>query len=353
MKFPKTDPAPPPQRVLVKEVNWLGDLVMSLPALKAVRRAWPQAQLALLVKRELASFFDGSQWVDEVIPYVVTRGLQGLADRRSIVAQIRSRRFDLAILFPKSFEAAFWAALARVPRRAGLAADGRGLLLTHKTGLAADSAEAHQVHQYLHLLRQTLGIDGNADDCAPDIHEPHRARMRAWLESHRQRPQARLIALAPGAAFGPAKEWPAAHYAALIDLLALRDNTECVLVGSAGERHKCEEVVAASGQGARIAAGETNVGELMALLSLCDGFAGNDSGSMHIAGAIGIPTVGLYGSTNPERTGPLGPKTKVLYHRIECSPCLQRKCRFGHYDCLTRIAAEEVAQALHELGVFE
>lgn len=344
---------PQPHRVLVKEVNWLGDLVISLPALKAVRQAWPQAHLAVLVKRELASFFDASQWIDEVIPYTVARGRRGLGDRRRIVAEIRSRRFDVAILFPKSFEAAFWVALARVPRRAGLAADGRGFLLTHRTGLAADSAKAHQVQQYLDLLRQTLGIDGNADDCAPDIHEPHRATMRAWLAARRQHPSAPLIALAPAAAFGPAKEWPVAHYAALIDLLAQRGQAECVLVGSPGERRKCEEVVAASAQSALVAAGETNVGELLALLSLCDGFAGNDSGSMHVAGAIGIPTVGLYGSTNPDRTGPLGPKTKVLYHRIECSPCLQRTCRFGHYDCLKRIAAEEVAQALTELGACE
>jgi len=345
--------APLPQRVLVKEVNWLGDVVMSLPALKAVRQAWPRAHLAVLVKRELASFFDGSRWIDEVIPYTVARGLRGLGDRRGIVAQIRSRRFDLAILFPKSFEAAFWVRLARVPRRAGLVADGRGLLLTHKTRRVAASLAGHQAQQYLNLLRETVGINGRGDDYTPDIHEPHRSKMRAWLTSWRRRPRAQLIALAPAAAFGPAKEWPAAHYAALIDLLAQHDQAECVLVGSPGERRKCEEVVVASKAGALIAAGETSVGELLALLSLCDGFAGNDSGSMHVAGALGIPTVGLYGSTNPERTGPLGPKTTVLYHRIECSPCLQRTCRFGHYNCLRQIAAEEVAQALHELGAFE
>src|SRR4029077_16371743 len=133
----------------------------------------------------------------------------------------------------------------------------------------------------------------------------------------RRRADVKLLALAPGAAFGPAKEWPAAHYAPLLGLLAQRGHAGCVLVGSAGERNKCEEVVAASSAGALIAAGETSVGELMALLSLCDGFAGNDSGSMHVAGALGIPTVGLFGSTNPERTGPLGPQSRVLYHRLE------------------------------------
>ena len=345
--------APSPERVLVKEVNWLGDVVMSLPALKAVRRALPQAQLAVLVKRELASFFDGSRWIDEVIPYTVSRGLRGLADRRAIVGQIRSRRFDLAILFPKSFEAAFWVTLARVPRRAGLVADGRGPLLTHKVRPAANSVEDHQVHRYLRLLRETVGIDGSSDDYAPDIHAPHLSRMRGWLAQRRRRPQTKLLALAPGAVFGPAKEWPAGHYGALIDVLAQRYGVECVLVGSTGERPKCEEVVSACTAGALIAAGETSVGELMALLSLCDGFAGNDSGSMHVAGALGIPTVGLFGSTNPAHTSPLGPKTRVLYHRIECSPCLQRTCRFGHYNCLNQIAAEEVVHALQDLGAFE
>jgi len=158
------------------------------------------------------------------------------------------------------------------------------------------------------------------------------------------------MALAVAAAYGPAKEWPADRYAALIDLLAERYGAECVLVGALGERRKCEEVVAASRHGALVAAGETSVGEAMALLSLCDGFAGNDSGSMHVAGAIGIPTVGLYGSTRPDRTGPLGPKTKILYHQIECSPCLARTCRFGHYECLKRITPAEVAEALGELG---
>jgi lipopolysaccharide heptosyltransferase II len=344
--------APLPQRVLVKEVNWLGDVVMSLPALKAVRRALPQAYLAILVKRELAGFFDGSQWIDEVIPYTVARGLRGIADRRGIVAQIRARRFDLAILFPKSFEAAFWVTLARVPRRAGVVTDGRGPLLTHRARLAADSLEGHQVQQYLNLLRQTVGINGSSDDHRPDIFGPHRSKMRGWLAQRRRRADMKLFALAPGAAFGPAKEWPVAHYATLIDLLAQRDQAECVLVGSAGERHKCEEVAAASRAGALVAAGETSVGELLALLSLCDGFAGNDSGSMHVAGALGIPTVGLFGSTNPERTGPLGPQRRVLYLRLECSPCLERTCRFGHYNCLRQIAAEEVAQALQELGAF-
>ncbi|MGH7896696.1 MAG: glycosyltransferase family 9 protein, partial [Candidatus Binatia bacterium] len=127
---------------------------------------------------------------------------------------------------------------------------------------------------------------------------------------------------------------------------------ESVLVGAPSERARSSEIAAATRAGALVAAGETTIGELAALLSLSAGFAGNDSGTMHLAGALGIPTVGLFGSTDPDRTGPLGPRTCVVYRRIECSPCLARTCRFGHYECLKRIAADEVVEALAGLGAF-
>jgi heptosyltransferase-2 len=336
-------------RVLVKAVNWLGDLVMSLPALKAVRSAFPAATLSVLVKSELASFFDGAQWLDEVIPYHVGRSLAGIADSRHVVAEIRSRRFDLAIVLPRSFESALWTALARVPRRVGFAADGRGLMLTDRARRPKELFARHQVNDYLYLLQQTLGVAGDAGAVTPDVAPAHLAAMREWLAARRRR-SGPLVALAVAAAYGPAKEWPEARYAMLIDRLAARADAECVLVGAPAERRKCESVAAASHAGALIAAGETSIGQALALLSLCDGFAGNDSGSMHVAAALGIPTVGIFGSTNPARTGPLGPRTRVLYHRIECSPCLERTCRFGHYDCLQRVAADEVEQALVQLG---
>lgn len=343
---------PAPQRILVKEVNWLGDVVMSLPALRAIRRAFPDARLSVLIKSDLASFFDGATWIDEVIAYRVGRSLSGLADRRHVVAEIRSRRFDLAILFPRSFESAFWTTLARVPRRVGFAADGRGLMLTHKTSRPATLARSHQVFDYLYLLRTTLGIEGDRTDILPDIHPAHRAAMQAWLAARRQR-SGPLIALAVAAAYGPAKEWPVARFAALVDRLAERHGAECVLVGAPGEHARCSMVAQASRGGALIAAGETSIGQALALLSLCDGFAGNDSGSMHVAAALGLPTVGIFASTNPHRTGPLGSRTQALYHRIACSPCLERTCRFGHYDCLQQVTVDEVEHALVEVGALK
>lgn len=339
------------ERILVKELNWLGDVVMSLPALHALRRAFPQPKVSVLIKRPLATFFDGADWLEEVIPYQVSPGLAGIGDRRRIVSELRDRRFDLAILFPKSFEAAFWTASAGVPRRIGFSTQGRGFLLTDRLPFGIDLRRNHQLFDYLHLLHETLAIDGDASDCQPAVHAPYRDKMGQWLDQHRRR-RGHIVALAVAAAYGPAKEWPVDHYATLIDLLAERYDAECVLVGGGNEVAKCEQVVSASRHGGLVAAGQTNVGEAMALLSLCNGFVGNDSGSMHVAGALGIPTVGIYGSTNPQRTSPLGSRTKVLYDRIDCSPCLERTCRFGHYDCLKRIEAEQVLAALTRLGAF-
>lgn len=344
--------SPAPRRILIKAVNWLGDLVMSIPAMRAVRRAFPDAHLAVLVKQDLAGFFDGAAWLDEVIAYAVARGIRGLGDRRRIVAEIRSRRFDLAILMPNSFDSALWVLAAGVPRRAGFIADLRGPMLTHKASLTRDAREGHQVNQWLAMIRETLGIRGDAADFAIAAHEPHLARMREWLAAKRRPAGVPLVTMAPAAAYGPAKEWPAEKFAALIDRLAQRSGAQCVLAGAPSERARCEQVAALSRAGAIVAAGETGIGELIALLSLSNAFVGNDSGAMHLAGALGIPAVAVFGSTNPLRTGPLGPRTRVIWHRIECSPCLARTCRFGHYNCLGQVEPEEVLDALASLDAF-
>jgi heptosyltransferase-2 len=339
-------------RVLVKEVNWLGDLVISLPALRAIRAAFATSNLIVMVKKELASFFDGMTWIDEVMPYTVARGVRGIPDRFQIVGEIRARRFDLAILFPNSFESALWATLGGARLRAGFMTDHRGALLTHKARPAGDAVRGHQRDYWLALIRETLGVMPvpNAAEMKLEVAGPHLEKMRKWLDANRKIPGAPLIAIAPAAAYGPAKEWPLVHYAALIDLLAETIGAECVLVGAPSERILCAQVAAATRSDAMVAAGQTDIGNLIALLSLCDGFAGNDSGAMHLAAALGVPTVGIFGSTNPKRTWPSGARAGVVYHRLECSPCLERTCRFGHYNCLREITPGEVARMLATLG---
>src|SRR5204863_4999929 len=142
---------------------------------------------------------------------------EGLRDRRAIVAELKARHFDLAVLLPNSFDAAAWPALAGIPMRAGFARDGRGLLLTHKIQPSREMLETHQVHYYLHMLKQTLGIEGSPSDCSPDVSASAAEKMRSFLEPKRTRPAKALIALAVAASYGPAKEWPLEHYARLID----------------------------------------------------------------------------------------------------------------------------------------
>jgi heptosyltransferase II len=344
---------PPPRRIVVKEVNWLGDLVMSLPALRAIRRSFPGVHISVLTKSELASFFDGVEWLDEVIPYSVHPSIRGLGDRRAVVNTIRSRGFDLAVLFPNSFESALWVRMARIPRRAGYISDGRGLMLTHKLKPPPQAINDHQVHYWLAMVRGTIGASGNPQDFALTADPNHLQEMGVWLDAHRRRSGSPLIAIAPAASFGPAKEWPTKHFVQLINDLAERHAAECVLVGAPNERPQCASIASASRRGALIAAGETSVGQLVALLKLADGFVGNDSGAMHVAAALGRPTVGIFGSTNPARTGPLGPRTRVLWQHLICSPCLARTCRFGHYNCLREITPADALDALLALGAIQ
>ncbi len=181
-------------RVLVKEVNWLGDLVISLPALRAIRAAFATSTLTVLVKRELAGFFDGMSWIDEVMPYTVARGVPGIADRIQVVNRIRARHFDLAILFPNSFEAALWATIGGARRRAGFSTDYRGGLLTHKARPADDAMSGHQRDYWLAMIRDTVGVKpiAGAVEMKLEVGSAHREKMRAWLEANRKSPGAPL-----------------------------------------------------------------------------------------------------------------------------------------------------------------
>ena len=339
-------------RILVREVNWLGDLVMTMPALRAVRAAFISSTLTVLVARQLAPLFDGMSWIDEVIPYRSARGIATVTRDWEVARAIRARNFDLAILFPNSFGSALWITVAGVRRRVGYPTDGRSLLLTDRATLSPAALELHQSQYWLAMLHDALGVAAQPGESKLEPSSQNLDRVQTWLAIRRRAPVMPLIALAPAAAYGPAKEWPLVRYAALIDHLSERFGAECVIVGTAAERDKCKQVAASAREAALVAAGELNVGELAALFSLCNGFAGNDSGAMHLASVVGSATVGIFGSTNPARTGPTGHRVQTLYYPPACSPCFKRTCRFGHYDCLRAVRPQEVADALERLGAF-
>jgi heptosyltransferase II len=310
-------------RVVVKEVNSLRDLIESLPALRAVRLAFEGAKLSVLVKKELASIFDGMGWVDEVIPYTAAREGRRWGGHRKIVKQIRARRFDLAIIFARNFTPALWVTLARVPRRAGYATDRRGFLLTHKAAPPPADSSGSQINPWLRMISDTLGVApiAHAQHHLLEVDNDNRNKMRAWLTKHGIKRELPLIAIAPFASYGKAREWPPARFAALINWIAIRCQAQCILLSANSDRDRCKTLATEVGPSAIATADDTSIGELTALLSLCDGFVGNDTGVMHLAAAIGLPTVGILGSTNPARFGPPTQGLEICRELASQAPC--------------------------------
>lgn len=343
---------PQAERVLVRAPNWLGDLVMSLPALRAVRRAFPRARLGVMALSGLAPLLENTRECDEVLAFErPPRGmLAGWSARGELYRKVAAGGWDIGVLFPNSFSSAWCFKRAGIARRVGYATHWRGWTLTDRVPTAHGPLDRHQAHWYLDIARFVGARDGSPDDC---LYEPPAEAVeaaRSILAELGLAEGERFVAIAPAAAYGPAKEWPARRFAELAELLSKNSGLRAVLIGAPAEAAKCGEVLRlAQGAGIVSAAGRTGVAALAGLLKLSSGFAGNDSGAMHLAGITGIPAVGIFGSTNPEVTGPLGPRARALRAQVECAPCLGRRCRRGDYACLESITPESVVEALIEL----
>jgi heptosyltransferase-2 len=335
----------PAARILVKEVNWLGDLVMSLPALWAVRQTFPQAHLGVLVREELASFFSLLPWVDCVLSYRLRSRSRWLGSRWELVRNIQAGTWDVAVLFPRSFESALWMYLAKVPVRIGVIADARRWLLTHPIRVDMKHPGRHQSLGWLELVQKALGC-GPPSESIPLVVPRTALPDSVAKEFPAGHP---FLVFAPGAAYGPAKQWPVESWRRLARSVVSR-GLGCVFVGTASERDLCDAIAQDLGRSAHVVAGATTLPELAQLLVHSRGYVGNDSGATHLAGLLGVPTVALFGSTNPVRTAPLGHRCQVLYDPPDCSPCLARTCRFGDNHCLRRISPEQVLEALAKLG---
>jgi heptosyltransferase II len=323
-------------KILVRATNWVGDAVMSLPALQAIRGAFPQARISVLAKPWVADLYARESFADEVIPYERTWRL---------LRELRSRKFDLAILLQNAFEAAAVAFLAGIPRRIGYDRDGRGFLLTDAIAVPQrGEIPRHERFYYLELLRRAR-IVGEIPVCEAIRLSGARAAAEAgrlrFVEMGIEGP---VIGVSPGAAYGTAKRWLPERFA---EAACALDGT-VALFGSGDERALCEEVAAMvrrSGRAVRNFAGETTLGAFIEMAAACRAYLTNDSGGMHIASALGVPTVAVFGATDDEATGPTGPLAFVVREPVECSPCLLRECPIDH-RCMTRVTAARVG---HEL----
>jgi heptosyltransferase-2 len=336
------------KRVLVRAPNWIGDAVMTLPALSGLSRLLPSAEITVLAKPRAVPVYEGQPCVKEVMVYDDRGAHRGLSGRLRLASEVNSAGFGLAVLLQNAFDAAFLAFASRIPERAGYAADMRGALLTMPMRLTPEIRKRHQVHYYLNIIDElgsALGAHAPVE-AAPRIHlkEAERDWAARFLrdEGLSERP---LAGAAPGASYGPAKRWAPAGFAEVLRGLSDGHGLTPVVFGGHEDNDTCREVVERTGVGCLNLSGRLGLREFMAIAERTRVFVSNDSGPMHVASALGVPTVGIFGSTDPSLTGPSGAAAKVVRRVTDCSPCFERTCRFAHLRCLSSITAAEVLSA--------
>jgi heptosyltransferase-2 len=366
------------ERIIVRGVNWLGDAVMSTPALQRLRDARPFDHIALLTPARLADLWIGHPAVDSVIPLAEHEGVFSAARR------LRERPFDIALVLPNSPRSAIEVFLARIPRRIGYARRWRSAFLTEcippraseipmrkptareiRQRITAPAPaprippEAHHIHHYLPLAA-TLG--GRPEPLPPliTVSADEIAAIRKQFEFPVQRKQRpRLFGLNPGAAYGPAKCWPKDRFVAAARTLQERTGCHWWILGGPAEAvpaaAMAREIQAAHfepPESVQCLAGRTSVRDLAAALKACDVVLTNDSGPMHLAAAVGTPVVALFGSTSPELTGPGLPgdaRHAILRVGVPCAPCFLRRCPID-FRCLMGLSVEQVVQAVMDLA---
>jgi len=338
----------PPASLLVRATNWLGDAVMTTPALAAVREGLPDARIALLAKPLVAELFRHHPDVDEVIVYERPGRHEGALGRLRLGAELRRRRFDGALLLQNAFDAALIAFLGRIPERAGYPTDGRRILLTLPVPLTPGILERHEVEYYLCLL-DGLGIPRPEPAALKlAVTEEEREAIETRLASLGIERGAPFVAINPGATYGSAKRWYPDRFAAVADALSAEWGAAVVVVGSTAEAPLSGEIEAATRNPPVNLAGKTTVRELMALLSLSSFLVTNDSGPMHIGAALGVPLVAIFGPTDWRRTSPWSERAKVVRVEIDCSPCRLRVCDRGH-ECMLGVTPGMVLDAARQL----
>jgi heptosyltransferase-2 len=339
-----------PFRILVRTSNWLGDAVMSAPALRAIKRGRPDAHLTVFTPASLAPLWKLIDEVDEIIPM---NGKSLFSTARSLR---RHGRFDAAVLFPNSLRSALEVWLGGIPRRIGYRGHFRAWLLNQIVReRGKPKPPPHQSIRYLQIARE-LGADvddesvGEAGDAssARIFHRdassvPYRSPNPAPVNPAKQR-----LGLCPGAEYGPAKRWLPERFAEVAKSIAEQYKAEWVLLGTAKDKETGDQIAAALGNQCVNRVGQTTIDQLIEELATCRLLLTNDTGTMHLAALLGLPTIAIFGSTEPGLTGPLGNRNVILRHHVECSPCFLRECPID-FRCMKAVTVDEVIGAVSSL----
>jgi heptosyltransferase-2 len=334
------------KRVVVRGTNWVGDAVMTIPALRELRRVLPDAHITLATRPWSEGIFRDADFLDDILVYERPRRSPAAALRQA--REWRRRKFDLAILFQNAFEAALIAAAARVPVRVGYNTDARRPLLTHPLGLPPWRSERHEVFYYLNIvneLERLLHGASSIEEREPRFHlgvsEERKVEARRILMENGATATRTLVALCPGSTNSRAKRWPAEAYAALADRFAREMSATVVLVGARDEAEVSNDVARLMRHEAVMLTGKTDLAQLTAVLSLVDILVTNDTGPAHIAAALERPTLVIFGPTDPRTTRPFSKSAEVIRRPPDCAPCMLRDCPIDH-RCMTAITPEEV-----------
>jgi heptosyltransferase-2 len=337
------------KKILVRGPNWLGDAVMCEPALRGLRRLFPDAQIALLVKPAVADLFTGHPALTRVLTYDSKGCHAGFFGKWALAEQLRRQSFDLSVLFQNAFEAAFLTFLAGVPRRYGYATDGRSLLLSNPVAVPDSRALTHQVRYYWDLLKP-LGLTG--DPPAPElvVFPDEEQAMAERLAKGGLTANDVIVGINPGSTYGGAKRWLPERYAEATERLcrAIRESRNqqvgVVIFGAKGEERLGQDIAARLSSRSLVLSGATTIRELMAALKRCAMLLTNDTGPMHIASAFQVPLVAIFGPTDWRTTSPFGNAHAIVRQPVDCAPCLLRECPIDH-RCMTRVTVDQVYDA--------
>lgn len=340
--------SPDPRRILIIKPSSLGDIVHALPVLAGLRQRFPHAHVAWLVGTSFQSLLAGHPLIDELIPFDrahygrMLRSPRAFVDFWRFVAGLRRRRFDWVIDLQGLIRSGLMSWFSGARRRSGFADAREGATFFYNEPVRIDEAVRHAVDKNVSLARQ-LGLPIDAPRFPLAISDAERAAARRLLGD-----LPRFTAVLPGARW-ESKTWPPERFADLIDRLHADRAAPCVLLGAPSESPAATAICGKSTAPVVDLVGKTSLRELAALLESAERVICLDSGPMHIAAALGKPTVALFGPTDEKRTGPYSPAARVLTESIECRPCLKRVCPLGHHGCMRRIDASRVADAVREL----
>jgi heptosyltransferase-2 len=331
------------KNILVRSTNWLGDAVMTTPAIRAVRESFPEAHITMLANPLVANLFTPHDCVDEVMIYDRKGRHAGFSGKFAMAAELRECGFDLAILLQNAFDAALLAWLARIPRRMGYRTDGRRLLLTHGVRIGKEHERLHHVNYYLAMLAK-WGIATSKNELHLTVTPEEDMATDARLAECGIEKDDFLLCINPGAAYGSAKRWYPDRFAAVANELARRWRAKIVITGSSSEAVMAGEIESILGGQCLNLSGKTSVRELIALIKRCNFIITNDSGPMHVAAAFDVPLVAIFGPTDNTTTSPFSNCAEVVRKEADCAPCLLRECPTDH-RCMAAVTVDDVVGA--------